>query len=98
MNPMTKWLSWAVALAAATCCIDFIVFNGATALRAGGGMLVLLLGYTMIGLAATTIFWRLGITADGGTRIAATVAFLLLQGLILALVSLMTLLTAEARA
>ncbi|HEV8695352.1 MAG TPA: hypothetical protein VGQ93_14390 [Lysobacter sp.] len=100
MKPTTKWLLWAIGLLTAVFMIDLIVFigvstvGGIAALRAGNTMLVLLTGYTAAGIVATGIFWQLGRAwTEAGTRTAGTIAFLMLQGLALAFMSLMTLLS-----
>jgi hypothetical protein len=98
MTPPVRWLLWAVGLFALVALADIAILAvggslaNAKPVREAGALVMLMLGaYLLIGISATALFWFRGHTRDAGLRIAATIAFLLAQGLLFALMSLGTL-------
>ena len=98
-NPSLRWLLCAVALVAGVCIVDLVALtvgaglaNARTVGEAGSLVLLLLGGYLLLGLAATSLFWSRGRAIGAGIRTVGTIAFLLGQGLLFAFMSLATLL------
>lgn len=99
MRPLPRWMLWALVLLAIVLALDFVAFgigatmaNARTPREAGTLGMALLAGYLALGLTATAVCWWQGRGIDPGLRTVGTIAFLLLQGLVFAFMSLMTVL------
>src|SRR5687767_4680443 len=99
MSPSMKWLFWALGLLAVVCVLDVLAFvvgastaNAMTVRDAGSVVIGLLAVYLLVGLVATGVLWWQGRAVGAGVRTVGTIAFLLLQGLVFAFMSLTTLL------